>query len=266
MAYALITGASEGLGKAMAMALAKKGHDLFLISRNKDKLHQLCENISSAYQIKCLYLSMDLAKDNAPDFLYEHIKNTNLQIDILINNACNYVRGPFEVTNELEEVKIITLQCSNLIRITKLLIPILSNSPNAKILNVGSTGSFVPGPYNAVYCAAKAFVLSFSQAIYEELKPKGISVSTLCPGGIETNLQSAYPDRKGILFNKMTPEKVAEVGISQLLKNKRMIIPGLWNKIQVNLIKFLPGKTQAALSGKLTLISGLKKKNLVVNT
>ncbi len=265
MAYALITGASGGLGKALAIELAKRGTDLLLVSRNSEKLDLLSKQLSSTYKVKCPFLALDLSEKQAPFEVKDFISAYHIKVNILINNACNYVRGPFIETDENQELETIMLQCTNLMLITKLLLPNLLTTHLSKILNIGSTGSFVPGPFNSVYCAAKAFVFSFSVALSEELKSSGIAVSTLCPGGMETNFQKGLPEHKSVLFKQMTPQKVAEIAVNQMYNEKQIIIPGFWNKCQVILMKFLPIKIITSLSAKLTLKSGLSKKNLVIN-
>jgi short-subunit dehydrogenase len=150
------------------------------------------------------------------------------------------VKGTFSETSLYEELNLISLQCLSYIRLTKLFIPGMIERAKGGVLNVGSTGSFAPGPFNAVYCAAKSFVLSFSEALAEELSGSGVKVTALCPGGIDTNFRDLSKRKKSLLFPLMKATKVAKAGFNGLMKGKRVVVPGWANRLHVFAVRFLP--------------------------
>ena len=189
MNYALITGASSGIGYEVARLFAKNGHDIILVARQEDKLANVASGLEKEYAINAQIIAIDLGHPQTADEIFQRVQERCLTVDHLVNNAGFYVKGPFSETSWEEEMKLIQLQCLNHIQLTKLFLPEMIKRGMGRILNVGSTGSFVPGPYNAVYCAAKSFALSFSEAIAEEVSGSGVTVTALCPGGTKTSFQ-----------------------------------------------------------------------------
>lgn len=250
MSYSLITGASSGIGYEIARLFAKNKHNLVLVSRSENRLNQVADNFTEEFKINVLTIPIDLSKSSSALEIYNYINKNNISINYLVNNAGFYIKGPFYETSWEEEAKLIQQQCLTHSHLTKLLLPDMIKKNQGGILNIGSTGSFVPGPNNAIYCAAKSFVLSFSQALAEELSKTRVNVTTLCPGGTKTNFQKFKSNRNTFLFPIMTPEKVAKIAYKALMKGKRIVIPGIMNKIQIALVKILPGIFSVKLAGK----------------
>lgn len=247
--YSLITGASSGIGYELAKRFAKNGHDVILVARQENKLVQLARELEKKYPIHARVMAIDLSRPDAANEISKWIKDKSLTVDYLVNNAGFYVKGPFAETSWEEEMKLIQLQCLNHTRLTKLLLPDMLKRNRGGILNVGSTGSFVPGPFNAVYCAVKSYVLSFSEAIAEEVSGTGITVTAMCPGGTRTAFQDLENRGRSIFFQVMDPSRVAAIGYKALMKGKRVVVPGMANKMQVFILRFIPRKIAARLSG-----------------
>ncbi len=249
---ALITGASSGIGYELAKLFAKKGNDVILVARNKEKLARLADDLENTYSINAHTIDIDLGHPDAADEIIEQVQGKSLAVTYLVNNAGLFIKGPFTGTNWTEEQKLILMQCLNHTRLTKLILPGMLERGKGGILNVGSTGSFVPGPYNAVYCAAKSFVLSFSEALAEEAAGSGVTVTALCPGGTNTAFQDLN-NRRGAFFSPvMDPAKVAETGFNALMNGKRLVVPGMANKMQVFMVRFLPRYLVARISACLS--------------
>ena len=251
MNYTLISGASSGIGYELALLFAKNGHNLILVARQKNKLQQLADELKKNYTIETLIFSLDLSHTNGAKEIFEQVQKKSIHINYLVNNAGFYVKGAFSTTSWGEEQGLIQLQCLNHTQLIKLFLPAMLKQGKGGILNIGSTGSFVPGPYNAVYCAAKSFILSFSEALAEEVSGSGITISVLCPGRTNTVFQDLSTRRKSIFFPTMEASRVAKIGYNGLMKGKRVIIPGLSYKIQVFLMRFIPRNMVSKLTGSL---------------
>lgn len=244
----LITGASCGIGYQLAKLFAKDGYDLVLVARNK----LLLENIS--YQLKILHgtnsliISKDLSLPTAALEIYQELNNQKIQVDVLVNNAGFNVYGPFSETDWQKELEMLQVNLITLTHLTKLFLPMMIERQSGKILNVGSTGSFAPGVFNSVYCATKAFVLSFSEAIAEELRGSGVTVTTLCPGFTKTefakraNMINVFPN------NAMSSDKVAKVGYNALMKTKTSVVAGFANKFTIFSLRLMPRNLVASIS------------------
>lgn len=250
---ALITGASSGIGYELAKLFAKNGHNVILVARKKDKLEQLADDLEKEHTINTHIIAIDLNHPDAANVIFKVIREQSLTVDYLVNNAGFYVKGAFSKTKWEDEQKLILMQCFNHTQLTKLLLPDMLARGKGGILNIGSTGSFVPGPYNAVYCAVKSFILSFSEAIAEEVSRSGITVTALCPGGTKTTFQNLNIRRGSYFFPIMNPARVAETGYNALMKGKRMVIPGTANKMQIFMVRFLPRKLVARISANLSI-------------
>lgn len=245
----LITGASSGIGYELAKVFAENNFNLILIARNINKLDKLAYELMDKYDIEVNTIEQDLCESNAAQKVYNHVSKLGKKVDILINNAGIGYVGLFHEKPIDDDITMLKLNIIALTELTKLFARDMIKCKKGKILNVASTGSFSPGPFTAVYYATKAYVLSFSQAISEELKPYNVIVSALCPGATKTN----FSKRAGKRDNKtsMTPNKVAKDAYYQLLKNKKVIVPGIMNKLLVkmprNLVYKMIGKYQKKL-------------------
>jgi short-subunit dehydrogenase len=242
MSYALITGASSGIGYELAKLFAKDNHNLVLVARREDRLRQLSRDLESDYQIKTLVIPKDLSQPESAQEIYDMLMQNDITIDYLINNAGFIVYGHFADTNWAKEYKMIQLHIETVTHLIKLFLPDMLRRRNGKILNIGSTGSFVPGPFNAVYCATKNYILSLSEAIAAEINGTGVTVTALCPGGTKTEFAGkANSENSSVhFFEVMEADKVAKIGYKALMKGKGVAIPGMLNKIQIFSIRFIP--------------------------
>src|SRR5216684_3698261 len=187
----LITGASSGIGEAFARKLAARGHNLLLVARSEDKLITLCNELGRARSIRAQYVAIDLSEKDAPARLFEETKSRDLQIDFLINNAGFGSMGDFAKLPLDRELNMIDLNVRALVELTHRFLQPMRERKGGTIINVASTAGFQPVPFMAVYAATKAFVLSFTEALWEENRPLGIKVMALCPGVTETGFFEA---------------------------------------------------------------------------
>ena len=242
MSYALITGASSGIGYELAKLFAKDKHNIILIARREERLKQLSRDLENDYQVKTMIVTKDLSRPQSAREIYDMLKQNDITIDYLINNAGFIVYGHFADTNWSEEYKMIQLHMETLTHLIKLFLPDMLRRKNGKILNIGSTGSFVPGPFNAVYCATKNYILSLSEAIAAEVNGTGVTVTALCPGGTKTEFAGKANSKNSSVhfFEVMEANRVAKIGYKALMKGKKVVIPGMLNKIQIFSIRFIP--------------------------
>jgi len=240
---ALITGASSGIGLAFAQVMAQQGHDLVLTARNQQKLDEIKIYLEEHYNVKVYVIVADLTKSEEVSKLYGQIKDQGLDIEILVNNAGIGDWGLFEDCHWPKQERMIQLNILALIHLTKLVLPEMIHRRQGKILNVASTAAFQPGPLMSVYYATKAYVLSFSQALANEVKDKGISVTCLCPGPTATNFQrkASIDDIRLTHHRKLpNPYDVAQFGYKVLEAGKTVAVYGVLNKFLVLVSKFLP--------------------------
>ncbi len=240
----LITGASSGIGYELAKVFAFHQYNLILISRNTQKLNELANKLINNHNIRVDIITQDLSEPGAAKKVFDNVINMHLQVDVLVNNAGIGGVGLFYETEFSKDAEMIQLNVVTLTEMTKLFSREMVKRKRGKILNVGSTGSFSPGPFIAVYYATKAYVLSFSEALNLELKPYNITVTALCPGSVRTNF--AKTAGKKDLPSAMEAKVVAKSAYNGLKNNKMIVVPGLVNKI---LIK-LPSKLVSKLNFK----------------
>lgn len=228
MKTVLITGASFGIGYELAKIFAKEKYNLILVARNLEKLNQIKDELQNP-DIQIFTIQKDLSYPNSPKELFDEINKKGLEIDILINNAGFGLLGSFVELDLQTQLDMIQLNITSLVHLTYLVLPQMIAKNSGKIMNVSSTAAFQPGPNMAVYYATKAFVLSFSEALYAELKSKGITVTALCPGPTRTEFQKrARMENINLERSKLIPymsaEKVAQIGYDGLMKGKRVVI------------------------------------------
>jgi uncharacterized protein len=242
MKNALVTGATSGIGYEMSKILAKEGFNLVLVARNAEQLESLAKELSNTYAIKASFIVIDLSNPTAPTEIVAELQTKAEKIDILVNNAGFIEYGAFSDTNLDKELQMIQVNLVSLTHLTKLLLPAMLKQKWGKILNVASIGAYVPGPFNAVYCATKAYVLSFSEAIAEELKGTNVTVTALCPGATKTKFAQKANIEEVKLFqgSVMQAKEVAEIGFLALMDGKRIVVPGFINKFAVFIINFIP--------------------------
>lgn len=251
---ALITGASNGIGLELAKIHASKGGDLVLVARNKSKLDELKIELENQFKITVYTIGKDLSEINAAQDIYNETNKQNIQIDYLINNAGFGDFGMFAESDWNKELKMINLNITSLTHFTKLYLQDMVKRRSGKIMNVASTAAFQSGPTMAVYCATKAFVLSFSEAVSNEVSNKGITITSLCPGATETGFQAAGGMEESELFKgKKLPaaKEVAEYGYAAMMKGKVVAIHGIMNYIMSNSIRFIPRAMVLKVSRKI---------------
>lgn len=247
----LITGASSGIGRELARVFARHGHDVVLTSRNKHRLDQLADELRQERGVVAEVIAQDLSLPAAAEEVRQKLQEESIAIDILVNNAGFDVYGEFHETDIDRELQMIQLNVATLTQLTKLLLGGMRERGHGRVLNVGSTGSYVPTPLNAVYSATKAYVLSFSRALAVELRGSGVTVTALCPGATRTEFQK----RAGIgeiallRFGAMDPDAVARAAYRGLMAGRRVVVPGLFNKIQVLATRLLPTEVLVRAAG-----------------
>ncbi len=252
---ALITGASGGIGMELAKIFARNHADLVLVARSGEKLLELKKSLESEYGIKVKSITRDLAEKNAAKEIFEQVKAEGIEVDFLINNAGFGDFGLFYRTDWIKEEKMMDLNIKALTHLTKLFLPPMLERKKGRIMNVASTAAFQPGPFWAVYFATKAYVLHFSEAIANELKGSGVTVTALCPGpsasGFET---AALAERSGLFKDKKLPtaKEVAEFGYNAMMKGKTVAIHGKRNRLLAVSIKLTPRKMVTSVVRKMT--------------
>lgn len=239
---ALITGATSGIGCELSRLFAENGYNLVLVARNQQRLEHLASEFKQKFLITTNIISKDLSSPTSPEEIFAELHDKSIHIDVLVNNAGFNEYGPFSETDLQKELQMIQVNLVSLTHLTKLLLPGMLKNNYGKILNVGSTGSFASTPLNAVYCATKAFVLSFSEAIAEELRGTGVTVTTLCPGATKTEFarRAKMEDTKLFQGNLMDAKKVAVMGYHALMRGKTSVITGCANKLTVFSLRFTP--------------------------
>ncbi len=240
---ALVTGASNGIGFEFAKILAENKYDLILIARTKSKLDEIRDYLYLTYKVQVYVIACDLSKSGACGYVYEQIKRNNLEVDVLINNAGIGDWGQFVDSNLEKQGRMLQLNIVALTNLARLFLPGMVKRRKGKILNVASTAAFQPGPLMSVYYATKAYILSFSSAISEELKGTGVSVTCLCPGPTATNFQISTFPQEIRLTNGQTlpdPKEVAHYGYKVMLQGQTVAVHGFLNRLMAINVRFLP--------------------------
>ena len=244
---ALITGATSGIGYEMAHIAAQKQFDLILVGRNEEKLIQTKVEWERAYSVRVDIIRCDLSKPNAIDRVIEALQTLQFSVDVLINNAGFGLFGNFDETDSEKENNMLQVNIVFLTQLTKYIYRQMKEKGRGNILNVASVAGFMPGPLMSVYYASKAYVLSFSQALANEAKGTGISVTVLCPGPTETNFVRNAELESSMLFKsfgKLPDAKdVATYGFKCMEKKKTIAVYGTINRLMVFFLRLLPRKT-----------------------
>ena len=242
---ALIAGASGGIGYEFVKLFAQDGYNLVLVARSEQKLNQIADELKSKFGIDVKVIAKDLANISAPEEVFCELQQASIKIDILINNAGFATYGLFNETDLAAELQMLQLNVVCLTHLTKLFLKDMVQQSYGRILNVASTAAFQPGPLMAVYFASKAYVLSFSEAIANELEGTGVSVTALCPGPTESGFQkrAAMENSKMVSGQKiMDAETVAKIGYKALFDNKTVVVTGVKNKLLSESVRFTPRK------------------------
>ena len=225
---AIITGASDGIGAELARLMARKGHDLALVARRRDRLEALAAAIAGTGRPSPLVIALDLAEASAPDALAQALRAAGAEPAMLINNAGFGLQGQVAELDPGEQLRMIDLNVRALTALTLKFLPDLI-AVRGRILNVASVAAFLPGPGMAIYYASKAYVLSFSEALSQELAGKGVSVTALCPGPVPTGFQAAAGMSrdltKAMSFVQTSPQAVAEAAYRGMMSGRRVVMP-----------------------------------------
>jgi short-subunit dehydrogenase len=242
MSRALITGASGGIGEELARLFAADRWNLVLVARSKSRLESLASEMASKHGIQARALAIDLAAPGAAEGLHAELASENVQVDALVNNAGFTVHGRFAETEWSNEAAMLQVNVIALTALTKLFVRDMLARRSGRILNVASTAAFAPGPMMAVYYASKAYVLSFSRALADELRGSGVTVTVLCPGPTRTGFAQRGGVEETPLFRGpvMDARTVAKAGYRGMLRGRPLVVPGVRNRLQTMAMRKLP--------------------------
>jgi short-subunit dehydrogenase len=248
---ALITGASSGIGEELAKLCAADGYDLALVARTGSRLEELAAQLSKAHSVQAQAFPVDLADPEAREALFR--KARGMGVEILINNAGFGLRGPYAETDWWMEDRMIHVNISAVAHLTKLFLPEMLKRRSGRILNVASTAAFVPGPFMSVYYASKAFVVSFSHAVANEVSGSGVTVTVLCPGPTDTRFKEAAGIADSPLFKGtvMGAAEVARIGYRGMMAGRVEVVAGLRNRVVAAGSGLLPRPKLAGIARKL---------------
>jgi short-subunit dehydrogenase len=250
MPTVLITGASGGIGYELAKLFARDRHHLVLVARSGEKLAQVANELHPR-GITVKTVPLDLSSPWAPKFLFDQLAGEHIAVDVLINNAGFGAFGEFVQMPEEEILGQINLNITALTALTRLFLPAMVARHSGRIMNVASTAGFQPGPLMAVYYATKAYVISFSEAIANELRNSGVTVTCFCPGATHTGFARRAGTEKSRLFKQfgaMSAQKVAQDGYRALMEGRTMVISGTHNWVVAQSTRFAPRKMVTAIS------------------
>jgi len=246
---ALVTGASSGIGLEFARVFAHNGHNLVLIARNEQKLDELKRDIEKRSGVLAKVIVKDLAREEAPQEIYDELEREGIQVDVLVNSAGYALYGKFTETDPQDEMNMIKVNMLTLTQMTKLFLPGMVERGYGKVLNMSSMAAFQPGPLMSVYYATKAYVLFFSEGIANELKGTGVTVTALCPGPSSTGFQkrAAMEQSRLVQGGLMDARTVARIGYRGLMKGKTVVVPGRRNALFSLFPRLVPRDVAAAL-------------------
>jgi len=247
---ALVTGASSGIGAELARIHAERGGDLVVVARRQGRLDELKTELEKAHGITIHVLPKDLTQADAPQQIHDKLQSRGVQVDYLINNAGFGNRGLFHEQDWAQNEAMIKLNILALTALTRAFLPRMIDRGGGRILNVASMAGFVPGPLQAVYYASKAYVISLSEALANELAGTGVTVTVLCPGPTETEF-TRRAEMKGVrLLERMaSPRQVAQTGYDAMLKGKTVVVPGPLSKITIHgLLRLSPRRLTVSIS------------------
>lgn len=251
---ALITGASMGIGLELARQFAEHGHDLILVARSRDLLEALAAALGKEHGISAHVMVADLSRADAPPNLFDDIAAARLQVDFLVNNAGFGVGGKFSDTDGARELDMIQVNIAALTHLTKLFLPQMLSRGSGRIMQVASIAAFQPGPLMAVYYASKAYVLSFSQALSEELRDSAVTVTALCPGPTATHFAETAQVSNSIVFagfGAASASEVARYGYAAMMRGKRIALPTFRDRLAVQIQRLVPRAMVTRIVGKL---------------
>ncbi|MBC7796000.1 MAG: SDR family oxidoreductase [Pyrinomonadaceae bacterium] len=264
----LITGASSGIGLEFARETARRKANLILVARSVDKLQQVAKELNRQHNVSVEIIAVDLSKENSANQVQQIVAERNLTVDILVNNAGIAFQGEFAALSAEQNHSQVMLNVASMVNLTHAFLPSMLNRQDGAIINIGSTTSFYPLPFQSVYGATKAFVLSFSEALWAEYRKSGVRVLAICPGATET----AFFDAMGseVKTRKDKPENVVRIGLKALENKRHYVIPGIQNNLESQILpRILPRSILAKLVAKISRAVFIKresKEEITTNT
>jgi short-chain dehydrogenase/reductase SDR len=261
VSYVLITGTTSGLGREFARIFAQNGYNIVAVARNEVLLQQQKQELERQFSIEMVYVVKDLSAENSAQEVYDEIKHKGINIDILVNNAGFGSFGRYVDVDWQRQKGLASVNMLAVMQLSYLFGKDMDRRGEGKIVNIASIASFQAGPYMAMYYASKAFVRSFSEALHEEMKSSGVSVTAICPGPVATNFEKNAQMINSAMFTRLrvyTPEVVAAKSYRAIMNNKAVYVVGWPNKLLVFLTRFCSLKFSRALASKINLGSGRK--------
>ncbi|MEW6282838.1 MAG: SDR family oxidoreductase [Candidatus Eremiobacterota bacterium] len=249
---ALLTGSTLGIGRELAHIFARNRHDLILVARNLERLEEQARQIERTYSVRAFPISQDLSRPDAAYELFGRLP-PDVPVDILVNNAGFGLFGEFAACSLEEHTAMLRLNIEAVTQLCHLALQEMLRRGRGRILNVASTAAFQPGPYLAVYYATKAYVLSLSEALHQEVRGTGVTVTTLCPGVVPTQFQerAGMKVRGLLLATALDARTVAERGYRGMMEGRRLVIPGRLNQLLATLVKLAPRSLVVELAARL---------------
>jgi uncharacterized protein len=250
---ALVTGASAGLGREFARLFAADGHDVVLVARRRDRLEELSRELGSAHAVQAHVLDADLAAAASPRRVCDELAARGLTIDFLVNNAGFGASGSFAAADIDRELGMVHVNVTALVELTQRILPGMLARRRGRILNIGSTAGFQPGPFMATYYASKAFVNSFSEALAYELEGSGVTATLSCPGATATEFAGHAGNAESLLFRMGAADSagVAREAYQAMMSGQRLVIHGITNKIGVQALRVSPRAAVLGLTARL---------------
>jgi len=245
--WAIITGASSGIGRALALEFAAGGFSVLLTGRNTEALVHVAAQCASKHGVKTEVVSADLSCTDSVDNLIRTILSKPRRYEVLVNNASFGIHGEFASTDIEKNISLLNVQLTASLKLTKAVLPAMTGRRSGRILNVASVYSFAPVPFQSVYAACKAFLLSFSSSLQGELQGTGVSVTVFCPGVTQTEFRTRAGIREKSKNSGMTAEAAAHLAYSETLRGKPIVVPGFINRAFVLVAKLLPSGAMTSL-------------------
>jgi short-subunit dehydrogenase len=241
------------LGAEFARLFAADGHDVVLVARRRENLEALARDLGAKHGVRATVLAEDLTRPDAPATITKELRDRGVAVEFLVNNAGFGTTGPFAETDLARELGMLALNVTSLVHLTRLLLPAMIERKSGRILNVGSTAGFMPGPFMADYYASKAFVNSFTEALAFELRGTGVTATVACPGATETEFASVAGMDKSQLFETgaMGAHEVAAYAYRAMMRGRPMAIPGARNKLAIASLRFAPRAMAVSMAASL---------------
>lgn len=238
--WAIVTGASSGIGRALAREFAAGGFNVLLTGRNQAALATLAGECTDQFRVQTEVVPADLARADALDVLIAAISHAPRHYEVLVNNAGFSVHGPFARTHLAQEIDLINVQLAAALKLTKAVLPGMIDRRRGRILNVGSVYCYAPVPFQSVYAAGKAFLLSFSASLRNELGPTGVTVTVFCPGATQTELRARAGIAERNRHSGLTAQAAAHIAYVTTMRGHAVVVPGIANRLFVVLATLLP--------------------------